>query len=436
MIDQYVNEWLQEHRKRSALEFKRIELNHSKEWSIAGDGRIRHKTGGFFSIIGVKSSKNDFELFQPLINQPEIGILGFLIRPAGDSWEILCQAKTEPGNILESQIAPTFQATKSNYNQIHGGKPQAYASLFLDKQRSFIADQLQSEQGFRFWRKRNRNCVTILEDDEKIQAIDSHLWISLDWILLHLDNDYLFNTDFRSVIVQLFLGYFFTDKHRDQTLFNLGWHLNWDSSNLEFEEVYAWVIKQRELSKIKNEPCSLLDMTGWLFTESGIESKERPFGIKYYDIYCRCREVFHWDQPLMTSLENSINRLVICVESRRLYLLLQFRMEPGAYDVGELSCTTHSMDSIEAPFFPRQLSWQLAESSQLLKTVATSEEGGRFFQDKTVNEIYLSETCFNPENKNYTWVSIEALCGLIHKNNVITNELRTIISILLGCQIG
>ena len=72
----------------------------------------------------------------------------------------------EPGNVNIIQLSPTVQATKSNYTRVHKGKLPAYLNYFLDRKKSkFLVDLLQTEQGGRFLRKRNRNMLVEVDED-------------------------------------------------------------------------------------------------------------------------------------------------------------------------------------------------------------------------------------------------------------------------------
>ncbi|MBT6471656.1 MAG: NDP-hexose 2,3-dehydratase, partial [Candidatus Marinimicrobia bacterium] len=88
-------------------------------------GSIRHISNKFFSVEGVKVSSNCLvkeEWQQPIIVQPEIGILGIITKEFNGVLHFLLQAKIEPGNINYVQLSPTLQATRSNYTQVHKGR--------------------------------------------------------------------------------------------------------------------------------------------------------------------------------------------------------------------------------------------------------------------------------------------------------------------------
>jgi len=109
------------------------------------------------------------------------------------------QAKIEPGNINKVQVSPTIQATKSNFMQKHGGKKPAYLEYFINAAPSEImVDQLQSEQSSRFYKKRNRNVILIV--DEPISESTTHKWMTLGQIKKLMRYDNLVNMDTRTVL--------------------------------------------------------------------------------------------------------------------------------------------------------------------------------------------------------------------------------------------
>ena len=127
--------------------------------------------------------RNVPEWDQPIINQPEIGFLGFIVKKFNGVMHFLMQAKIEPGNLNIVQLSPTLQATRSNYTRVHGGKSPNYLEYFNGEKEVYVlVDQLQSEQGARFLHKRNRNIIVEINEDEEISVKDGFIWVSLGQI--------------------------------------------------------------------------------------------------------------------------------------------------------------------------------------------------------------------------------------------------------------
>ena len=116
--------WIKEQNNEVVSNIKQIPISELTGWSYLDD-RIRHNSGKFFSIDGIHIETNYHNVpqwDQPIINQPEIGFLGFIVKKFNGILHFLMQAKIEPGNINLVQLSPTLQATRSNYTRVHGGK--------------------------------------------------------------------------------------------------------------------------------------------------------------------------------------------------------------------------------------------------------------------------------------------------------------------------
>jgi oxidase EvaA len=179
-----IKHWIETRNREIRVDIERTSLSSLDNWFMDETGSLRHSSGRFFSIEGIKV-QTDFGFVpcwtQPIINQPEVGYLGILAKEFDGILYFLMQAKVEPGNVNCVQISPTLQATKSNYKQIHKGKQPSYLEYFSNAQTNqILLDQLQSEQGARFLRKRNRNIIIIA--NEHVELSDDFRWMTLGQI--------------------------------------------------------------------------------------------------------------------------------------------------------------------------------------------------------------------------------------------------------------
>jgi len=156
--------WLMERRRSQRTAVSLVPFADLQGWRFEqGSGDLVHESGRFFRVQGVCAT-SDFPAFtavqQPIINQPEVGVLGILAKRFDGIVHFLLQAKMEPGNTGLVQLSPTVQATRSNYTRVHGGARPRYLEFFLERAHGrVVVDQLQSEQGLFFLRKRNRNII-------------------------------------------------------------------------------------------------------------------------------------------------------------------------------------------------------------------------------------------------------------------------------------
>ena len=126
--------WFRERGASNVFRVRLIPFAQMDQWSFEPETRnLVHASGRFFRIEGLRVETNFHEAGrwdQPIINQPEIGILGMLSQHFGGVRHFLMQAKAEPGNINTLQLSPTVQATQSNYAQVHSGRVPNYLEYF------------------------------------------------------------------------------------------------------------------------------------------------------------------------------------------------------------------------------------------------------------------------------------------------------------------
>lgn len=189
--------WRQQ--RRDSIQFRAdlIGLDDVRGWSRDGHGNVRHQSGQFFGVEGVRIESGDLREVaswdQPIYTQPEGGILGMIAREtAGKGIEFLVQAKAEPGNIGVLQLCPTIQSTWSNIRRAHAGKrPPMVEVLTAERGVRIVYRAEHNEEGGRFWRKSNENVIAFLDDEGVIETdMTMFCWASLSQIreLALIDN--------------------------------------------------------------------------------------------------------------------------------------------------------------------------------------------------------------------------------------------------------
>ena len=194
----YIIDWFNKKREESDMVVEEVGINDLDKWSVdSTSGNIKHESGGFFEVIGVKVSNTfDREVgkkgwTQPMIAKNPGGILGILMKRINGIPHYLLQAKAEPGNIGKLQLSPTLQATTSNLLKAHGGSKPLFAEYFDDGNNpKIIYAKWQSEDGGRFHLKSNYNMVIEVKEDEELKIPDSFIWVTLYQIkqLMKIEN--------------------------------------------------------------------------------------------------------------------------------------------------------------------------------------------------------------------------------------------------------
>ena len=411
-------------RKENALvNIIKTSFDKLDKWYFDTDlGNLRHESGNFFSIDGIEVKttwESVSEWRQPIINQAEVGYLGIITRVIDDVLYFLMQAKIEPGNIDHVQISPTLQATKSNYTRAHGGNGQIYLHYFQDRKSNLVLiDQLQSEQGARFLKKRNRNIVILTENE--IVHDENYAWLTLAQIKRLMNHDNIVNMDTRTVISGIPIEL----KENTQG----SWHT--------FDEILAWFTNAKQSEDLTVEKVPLESLREWTRTSDVIEHKDKKyFRVIPVEVNIGGREVQRWCQPMIEPLQEGLIAFLIKRINGRIHFLVQAKLECGNLDVMEMAPTVQCLTGNyqdsgdnDIEFLDNVLS---APKDKILINSLQSEEGGRFYREQNRNVIVEVDTDFPLEvPEKFIWMTLSQLSTFIKFNNYLNIQARSLVSLI------
>lgn len=435
-----IKEWIVSRNREVKVSVERIPLADMDKWHIDEDGSIHHDSGRFFSIVGidVKTDYGDNHHWrQPIINQPEVGYLGILTKEFDGVLYCLMQAKIEPGNVNCVQISPTIQATKSNYSRVHAGKSPNYLDYFVNaKPENIILDQLQSEQGARFLRKRNRNIIIKVKDD--IDVLQDFCWMTLGQIkeLMHYDN--LVNMDTRTVLSGLKITDFVSplDDLSDMSEMGKGWLMSSTTNQpyVRTRDILSWLTGLKSKYDLHVSPCPINNMPGWEENKMAIERPDkRYFKIIGVNVTISNREVASWCQPLVQPMQQGICAFIVRKINGIYHFLVQAKLECGNFDVLELAptvqCLTDKVYDIDKPPYYDYVVEAIGQ--QILIDSLQSEEGGRFYHEQNRNLLIEADETFPLElPERYIWMTLRQIYSFLRYNNYLNIQARSIISTL------
>jgi oxidase EvaA len=427
-------DWITERRLAVKHQIKQIDLKDLKGWEFADRG-ISHNSGKFFQIKYLRSTMDNCTWDQPIINQPEIGILGFIVKEVDEVLHFLVQAKIEPGNINIVQLSPTVQSTKSNFTKVHGGALTPFVEYFLDEKSTILVDQLQSEQGARFFQKRNRNII--IEVEEELEHTD-YIWMTLGDLVAMSKYPNTVNMDSRTVISCIHFGSF------DERNFEVGTYMGaatspWIYSMLRRDvyehshpEILSMITNLRFRREAEVKKIGLEDTNQWIYENGSIKHQEgKYFDIVGYEIFIANRESKSWSQPMVQPKSHGICCFFAKKENGVYYLLVQLKDEVGSFDGVEMAPTIQtSIENLEtSPYFDTFNKISTVKRRTLLD-VMQSEEGGRFYQEQNRNMI-LDVTGLNlEENSRFIWLTVHQIKTFLQYNNYVNIQTRSIISSL------
>ena len=438
--------WVAFRNQNLTVDIQKIPFSYDGFWHYdEADGYIRNANNSFFQLAGYQELiDNKVVREQPIILQKEVGFLGILCQMIDGKLNFLMQAKVEPGNVNVIQISPTIQATKSNFTQKHGGAVPAYLEYFKNaKQHTIIVDQLQSEQASRFLGKRNRNIIIYVKEDEKIDVLPSHKWMTLGQIKECMRHENLVNMDSRTVLSCIPLSKellepdeladvenLFEDKAFFASVFS-------DADHEKEHMIFNSLNDYKMLNDAEYRTVPLKALKNWKMTPLGIECNI-PYDFKV--IYCKIeiegREVRKWEQPLVEATGIALFGCLTAVENDIRKYLVKIKPEVGSFDGAELGPTVQleslmvknkAFNAIDRFFLE-----QLDKKRNVLFDNLLSEEGGRFYHEQNRNviiEIDSSEEIASLPD-GYFWVDYATINHMIQFNNVVNIQLRNIMALM------
>ena len=416
-----VTAWLALVRKIDHCEVTPLSLKDSQAWALQ-NGAITHQSGRFFNIVGLTWTQAGEPHWQPFIEQREVGTLGFIARRSADGFDLLVQAKTEPGNVGLTHLGPTCQATASNRDCVHGGEAPPYVDYFVAPASNVVSDSLQSEQGTRFLAKHNQNIVIL--DAQALAEDAQHRWMPFDLFKQLLLENFRVNTDARSVLcttdwVRL-LGRL---PFQGEDAFSQDLHASFCAPvrPAVTDHVHARLQAMRAAAP-QVAVCALEDMPGWqLATDHPVILTNGHQSIRHIRVHAKTREVCDWNQPIFDShAEQAVD-----LDCGRSHGLLQFALrpcwEPGLSAVAELAPTR--MTALSTQTHAGE------DDSEVRLQVRQSDEGGRFYQDVACYRILdVGETRSDDLVIWLTLAEIKVLLPL----GLFNNETRSALSLLLS----
>jgi oxidase EvaA len=428
--------WIKDSNKRIKVELKKVPLNQLRKWNKS-PLRISHESGHFFSIEGLRISgvikEKNISWDQPIINQPEHGYLGIIVREFDGVLHFLLQAKIEPGNVNKVQLSPTIQATKSNFSRVHQGKIPAYLEVFQDPDpQSVLVDQLQTEQGSRFLKKRNRNVIIFSNTAEAID--DRFKWFTMWQIQQLMRENNLVNMDTRTVLSCM--PFEFSQEHlvnveavdvEKLVAFNRLFSSNGFNST---EFILNWLTKKKLDCNIEVESIPLAEMKEWKMNLNGIvHRKNKFFKVIGVEVAIENREVTSWSQPMIEPCEKGLIALGFCYINEIPHFLVRAKFEIGSFDKIEFA------PSIQTSFsnLNEDDKWVLDQFKKGDKvfSVYQSEEGGRFYHEENLNELYeIPYVDLEGYDSNFQWMTYRQIHHMMRFSGIVNIQLRTILSLI------
>ncbi|MCX4970520.1 NDP-hexose 2,3-dehydratase family protein [Streptomyces sp. NBC_00654] len=416
--------WMAERSAAHPFRVHRIPFNQLEGWSFErSTGNLVHDSGRFFTVHGlrVQVGEGAHDWQQPIINQPEVGILGILAKEFDGVLHFLMQAKMEPGNPRLVQLSPTVQATRSNYTKAHGGAAVKYLEYFTGlRPARVLVDVLQSEHGSWFLHKANRN--VIVETREDVPADPDFCWLTLGQLGELLLQDHVVNMDARTVLA-------------------CAPNLRAEPDALSSDtDLLSWVTREKARHQVRAEPLPLAEVDGWVRTESAVRRPDnRFFQVVAVRAEAANREVSGWTQPLFEPVATGVTAFLAGRFDGVPHVLVHARAEGGFLETVELGptvqCVPDNYQGYTEPAAPRFLDLVLDAAPTNIRYAALhSEEGGRFLNAVSRHLVVdiddVAAAGLSTPPPGYRWVTPGQLNWLVRHSRYVNVQARSLLSAL------
>lgn len=440
-------DWYADCTRRNHTTSTRVPLDRLDGWTVHREtGNLAHVSGKFFVVEGLDVRRPDAAVehwSQPIINQPEIGILGLLVREFDGVLHCLVQGKVEPGNCNGVQISPTVQATRSNYTRVHGGRSIPYLDYFREPDRHrVVADVRQSEQGAWFLQKRNRNMVVDVSGEPAPPVHEDFCWLTLAQVHALLGETDIVNMDLRTVLsclpfagpepAELLPG--------DAGDFAAALARSCDESTPARHasaEVLSWITGARTRHEITATRVPLNQLERWSHHDGEIVHESGGhYVVRGLEIVADGREVARWSQPMFAPVGTGLSAFLVRRFDGVLHALVHARVEPGLLDVVELAptvqCTVDNYVPGPPELRPAFLDAVLdAPADAVRYDVVLSEEGGRFDHARVRYLVVETDEDVEPaERPDHRWLPLHQLVGLLRHSHYVNVQARTLVACL------
>lgn len=402
-----LNEFILKAQDNIHFNTKIISIDSLPDWNFnKSTGNFYHKSNRFFSLEGLITPYYK----SPILVQQEIGILGFLVSIINGILHFLVQLKVEPGNPNGFQLSPTVQATRSNYSQVHGGSLPPFLDFFIPGRKTkTIRDAYQSEQGLRYFKKRNRNMIVYT--DSPPETGDNHIWMTLGQIKELSNEPLLVNSCARSVLSMI---------SSDVQSYE-------DCEKLYFNdhEVFSLLLDSHDSLLDTSYLTNLNEIKDWSINNGSFNNeRNKDFSIIGVEVSGLSREVEAWSQPLLKENSKGEYGLLIGTINGNPKIFWKLRNEPGLIKGSELGPTW-----IKRGIQNELDSWgnKLSKSKKLLLQVELAEEGGRFYQSIFNHKIFWVGE-IDPDNlpKDIIPLSYEQTNRFVGNYSYLTIEARSL----------
>ncbi|MFF5209705.1 NDP-hexose 2,3-dehydratase family protein [Streptosporangium sp. NPDC000396] len=425
---------------RMSMNVDRIALDRLTGWNRdVLTGNIGHRSGRFFTVEGLGvhfPGAPVADWTQPIVNQPEAGVLGILLKEFDGVLHCLMRVENEPGNRNGPQLSPTVRVRWSDYTRVRQGEAVPYLEHFRQASpHDVIADVRHFEQGSCFWRRSRKMIVEVTDD---VGLLDGFCWLTLGQVHELLTVPDLVSMDARTVLSCVpFSGADLTGTFASGVGDGFRTSLIRSCNPAEGAlygtgDILRWITRARGQAGVRAQRIPLNEVRRWHQVDGRISHETgRFFDVVGVSVDDGDRGISGWTQPMIEPVGTGIVAFLVKQIDGVLHALVHARVEPGHADVVELAptvqCIPENYDHLPARARPLFLDEVLgARLSQIRFDTILPEEGGCFYGAR--NRYLIVETDGDPGfgHPGFRWMTAHQLGELLHHSHYLNAQARSL----------
>ena len=425
-------EWFERARPRR-FRVDRIAFDELDGWSFdAGTGNLTPAGRRFFSVEGLRVGAGFRGWEQPILVQPQVGVIGLVAREFGGVLHFLVQARPEPGNDGVPQLSPTVQAVPG-----YGAGPRADTAGYLDYFRGrrrvrVLAESMQPPHGA--WLCGRPNRTVIVEAFDDVPVGDGFCWLTLGQLGELLRLDHVLNSHLRTVLACAPLpapgpaagpvpGPADGRGHSPE----LALHPD--------VRLLAWLSAERARRSVRVRRTRLHGLRDWVRGDYSIDHVHGThFRIMAVAVTAGDHEVPNWTQPLVEPVRPALAAFLMGRFHGTPHLLAHARVESGSTGAVQLGPTVQYAPgpASQGPPFADIVTAAAGGSgpAKVRFDATLSEEGDRAFRARTrslVVEVDAGQVPTEPP-PGYRWITPAQLSTLTRLGPDVNVQARTLLA--------
>lgn len=204
-------------------------------------------------------------------------------------------------------------------------------------------------------------------------------------------------------------------------------------------DVRAWLGERRDATRFQVGRIPFAELDGWSFdgpTGNLVHDSGRFFTVEGLRVSIDGDRPREWQQPIICQFEVGILGILAKRFDGVLHFLMQAKMEPGNPNLLQLSPTVQATRSnytkVHRGASVRYLEYFTGgEPVRVLADVLQSEHGAWFCRKRNRNMI-VEATGDVPEHEDFRWLTLGQLAGLLHLDNVVNMDARSVLACMPG----